>query len=368
MSDRKSIWTPNALDTLRSALGTWYHEHARPLPWRTQPSLYRTVVSEFMCQQTQIDTVLPYFERWMNQFPDFIALASAPESSVLRAWEGLGYYNRARNLHKLAREITTRTQLPSTPDEWKELPGIGPYTAAAISSINDRFPAAVVDGNVIRVITRITADATPFKGNSEAAKIIQPLADLLLDRNAPGDHNQAMMELGATLCLKARPLCLLCPLKTWCAGTSSGEPERFPVVVRRTSEKITQARIFLISNGQLLLERAPAGAKRLANLAELPRAELFPEETRGRLLATRQRGISHQRITEQIYEGVATDHTRTPTQSCGLFWQPLATLDAITLSGPHRRWINELITASRLPIGFGQNRENAQPRQVKGVG
>jgi len=347
LSDRKSIWTLDALNALRSALGKWYQEQARPLPWRTRPSLYRTVVSEFMCQQTQIETVLPYFERWMNQFPDFNTLASAPESAVLKAWEGLGYYNRARNLHKLAREITTRTQLPSTPEEWKELPGIGPYTAAAISSINDRFPAAVVDGNVIRVIARLTADATPFKGNAEAVKTIQPIANLLLDSEAPGDHNQAVMELGATVCLKARPLCLLCPLKTWCAGVRSGEPERFPVLVRRASEKVIQARVFLISNEQLLLERAPVGARRLADLAELPRAEMLPEKACGRLLATRHRGISHQRITERIYEGTAASYGETICSSSGLFWHPLATLDSITLSGPHRRWINELLAATR---------------------
>src|SRR5258708_4620420 len=132
----------------QSALLGWYRTHARVLPWRTSPSLYKTVVSEFMLQQTQVKTVLPYFARWLDALPDFVVLAAAPEDRVLKLWEGLGYYSRARNLHRLAKELIPRPIQPSTPAEWQELPGVGPYTAAAITSISFGTPAACVDGNV----------------------------------------------------------------------------------------------------------------------------------------------------------------------------------------------------------------------------
>jgi A/G-specific adenine glycosylase len=338
------MWTKDDLLQIRQRLASWYQEQARPLPWRTETSLYRTVVSEFMCQQTQIDTVLPYFARWMKQFPNFAALAKAPESAVLKAWEGLGYYNRARNLQRLAKAMSERPQPPHTPEEWRELPGIGPYTAAAISSIVDDFPAAVVDGNVIRVIARLTAEERIFQSNADAVKWFQPLADALLDPVNPGNHNQAMMELGATVCLKARPLCLLCPVRLHCAGAKLGAPESFPRLQRHKTEKITIERLFCVGNKGILLHRAPAGSKRLADLAELPRREDFPFLAPAELkeIARKSRGISHQRITEPIY---TIDPSALPAQLPeGHFWQPLERLESITVSGPHRRWLRELLS------------------------
>lgn len=335
------MWTQENFPLMRAWLAAWYREQARPLPWRTEPSLYRTVVSEFMCQQTQIDTVLPYFARWMRQFPDFATLAAAPENAVLKAWEGLGYYNRARNLHRLAQAMAARSAPPHTPEEWRELPGIGPYTAAAISSIVDAFPAAVVDGNVIRVLARLTAEDRVFQGNAEAVKAFQPLADALLDQTDPGTHNQAMMELGAMVCLKARPLCLLCPVREFCAAARNGEPERFPRLQRRATEKVTIERIFCVGPEGILLHRAPAGSKRLAEMAEFPRADAFPTSARGPLLATKQRGISHQRIAEPIHRVAPEDLP--PVLPPDHFWQPLEALDRVVFSGPHRRWLGELL-------------------------
>ena len=147
----------------RQALLGWYASAQRQLPWRSNPSIYKTVVSEFMLQQTQVKTVVPYFERWLEQFPDFAALASAPGEAVLKYWEGLGYYSRARNLHKLAKTYVALASKPATAAEWQELPGIGPYTAAAISSIAQNYPAAVVDGNVVRILARLTGDDRMFK-------------------------------------------------------------------------------------------------------------------------------------------------------------------------------------------------------------
>src|SRR5688572_1441670 len=199
-------------NNFQSSLLGWYRAHARTLPWRQQPSLYKTVVSEFMLQQTQVKTVLPYFARWLEALPDFAALAAADEARVLKLWEGLGYYSRARNLHRLAQIIAALPAPPRTAAEWRELPGVGPYTAAAITSISFATPAACVDGNVVRILARLTADATLYRDSGTAAKAFTPLADALLPVAHPGAHNQAMMELGATVCFRQNPLCLTCPV------------------------------------------------------------------------------------------------------------------------------------------------------------
>src|SRR3954466_4999677 len=181
-----------------------------------------------MLQQTQVKTVLPYFARWQAALPDFAALAAAPEDHVLKLWEGLGYYSRARNLHKLAKVIARHPVPPRTPAEWRELPGVGPYTAAAITSIAFSEPAAVVDGNVVRILARLAAEGRLFRDGTEAVKFFTPLADALVVGSNPGEHNQAMMELGATICTRPTPQCLICPVAAFCAGRASGTPEKFP--------------------------------------------------------------------------------------------------------------------------------------------
>ena len=152
----------------QAALLAWYRDNARVLPWREAPSLYKTVVSEFMLQQTQVKTVLPYFARWMEALPGFSELAAAPEERVLRLWEGLGYYSRARNLQRLAQAIVARGGPPVAAEEWRELPGVGPYTSAAITSIALGAPEACVDGNVVRILARLTADATGHRDSASA--------------------------------------------------------------------------------------------------------------------------------------------------------------------------------------------------------
>jgi A/G-specific adenine glycosylase len=328
----------------QTALLGWYRANARMLPWRSAPSPYKTVVSEFMLQQTQVKTVLPYFARWMDELPDFAALAAAPESRVLKLWEGLGYYSRARNLHKLARTVVALPQLPRTPAEWRELPGVGPYTAAAITSISFDVPAACVDGNVVRILARLTADRTSFRDSASAAKSFAPLAEALLTHAAPGDHNQAMMELGATVCFRQKPLCLTCPVRAFCAAGQQGNPEDYPQLAPKQIEQRAVARVWCERAGALLLHRAATGARRLAELHELPTAEhagLAADELKAaHLLASKRRAITRFQITESIYRA------RAPRGKLGaeLHWVPLAELDAITLSGPHRRWIGEILS------------------------
>lgn len=331
------------------ALLAWYRAHARRLPWREAPSLYGTVVSEFMLQQTQVKTVLPYFARWLDALPDFAALAAAPEARVLKLWEGLGYYSRARNLHRLARAVAALPAPPRTPEAWRELPGVGPYTAAAITSISFGAPAACVDGNVVRILARLTADATPFRDSATASKAFAPLADALLPAAHPGDHNQAMMELGATVCHRRKPLCLTCPVRTFCAAATR-TPEDYPRLAPKVIEQRAITRVWCERDGALLLHRSPADAKRFANLHELPSAAQFgcteAVATAGDLLAKQRRGITRFLFTESIYRAPAAIARRQPGPD--LVWVPFSALDTVTLSGPHRRWISALL-AERTP-------------------
>jgi len=330
-------------ETFRSHLLAWYRANRRTLPWREAPSLYKTVVSELMLQQTQIKTALPYFARWLDELPDFATLAAASEEQVLKLWEGLGYYSRARNLHKLARAVAAMPTPPKTPDAWRELPGIGPYTAAAITSISFGAQAACVDGNVVRILARLTADSTEFRDSSSAAKVFTPLAQALLNPTEPGDHNQAMMELGATICTKANPACDHCPVRTLCAGQNAGSPESLPRLAAKRIERREVTRVWCVRAGRLLLHRATAQARRLAHLHELPAAEhlgLAPAHFTGVApLAQKRRSITRFQITETIYPAPSPRGDLAD----GLVWVPLAELENITLSGPHRRWVQELL-------------------------
>jgi len=346
---------------LQRALLAWYRANARPLPWRVRPTLYKTVVSELMLQQTRVKTALPCFERWMRELPGFPALAAAPETRVLKLWEGLGYYARARNLRKLARALVAMPAPPRTPGAWRELPGIGPYTAAAIASIACNHPAACVDGNVVRILSRLTADPTRHRDSSAAAKYFAPLAGALLNPRAPGDHNQAMMELGATLCTPAAPRCPACPLRAHCAAARApgAAPENYPRLAPKQYETQTRARLWLVratpetKTQTLLLHRSPPAARRLAGIHELPAPEHLALKANSPLLrsapliATQTRAITRYRITEKIYAPELTpsleraiNKTRAP-----LLWFPLEDIELIPLSGPHRRLIRKILGA-----------------------
>jgi len=324
----------------RQALAQWYATAQRPLPWRTQPSLYRTVVSELMAQQTQIKTMLPYFERWMHRFPDFESLASAPADDVLKHWEGLGYYSRARNLHKLAQQYVALDPKPRTRDAWQQLPGIGPYTSAAISSIALGEPAAVVDGNVVRILARLTDDTRVFKNNGAAVKAFTDTADQVLDSQNPGDHNQAMMELGATVCLKHKPLCTVCPVVEFCTSCKKGRQDELPKIERTATVQVEIDRAWVVQDGQLLLHHISESSGQLAGQYELPKLkDVSTAKSEKRLIASKARSITHRRIKEHIYE---TKYLKSPDDS--LQWVAFSDLEAITLSGPHRRWIRELLS------------------------
>lgn len=232
------------------------------MPWRETKDPYKIWISEIMLQQTQVQTVIPYYERWTKRFPDLRTLAGASEGEVMKYWAGLGYYRRARMIHKTAKALVEthgkKAAMPSTVEELLKLHGIGRYTAGAIASIAFDLKAPIVDGNVIRILTRIFGIKDDVAKPKTIAKIWEISESLLPDKNT-GDFNQAMMELGATVCMPQNPKCGICPVRKNCAAYASGNPEGFPFKSNREKlEKIKTAALILRKGGKVLLERQPS--------------------------------------------------------------------------------------------------------------
>lgn len=214
--------------TARRALYQWYLNFQRPLPWRMTSDPFHIWLSETMLQQTTVAVVVPYFEKFLRLFPTIEHLARAPESQVLKAWSGLGYYSRARNLHRAAQLLSERGRFPRTYRELLELPGFGPYTARAVSSIAFGEPVGVLDGNVIRVLCRYHALSLEWWKPAQRQRL-QEQADLVVQDFPPAVMNQALMDLGATICTASRPSCALCPLRHQCLSLKEGDPHLYPL-------------------------------------------------------------------------------------------------------------------------------------------
>lgn len=257
---------------LRRALLRWFEAHRRPTPWRENPDPYRVWVSEVMLQQTQTTTVIPYFERFIARFPTVQALADAPLEEVLRYWEGLGYYARARNLHRAAQLIAQNGgQLPTTADRLRELPGVGAYTAGAIASIAFGEPTPVVDGNVTRVLARLLWLKGDLK-TAAAQNQLWRISEQLIDPQRPGDFNQAIMELGSTVCTPAQPRCSECPISHLCAAYQRGQPTAVPEPSRRApTRQAVDVSAVVERDGQFLLMQRPTEGL-WGGLWEFPRA------------------------------------------------------------------------------------------------
>jgi len=249
----------------------WYAKNARELPWRSDASPYRTWISEVMLQQTQVDTVLPYFEKWVAKFPDVESLAAADEQDVLSVWEGLGYYSRARNIHKAACMIVDELggQIPKMVESLQKLPGIGPYTAAAIASIAFDVDAAAVDGNIRRVFSRLFDIKEPAR-STEGEKIIWSLAKAHLPQGKAGIYNQALMDLGSLICTPGTPHCESCPIAEGCLAYQRGVQEQRPVKLpRRKIPHLTVTAAVIRMNGRVLLAKRSANGL-LGGLWEFP--------------------------------------------------------------------------------------------------
>lgn len=260
---------------IQQLLIDWYDAHARCLPWRNDPTPYRVWVSEIMLQQTRVETVKPYFDRFLSELPTVFDLAAADEQVLLKLWEGLGYYSRVRNLKKAAVEIVGKYggKLPTTVDELVKLPGIGPYSAGAVASIAFGIRTPAIDGNVLRVVARLTANRGDL-AKKETKEEIEKVVRELLPETRIGDFNQALMELGATVCLpNGAPKCDICPVSTLCAAFSCGITALIPVKAGKKARRIEQRTVFVICcNHRTLLARRPEEGL-LKGLWEFPNTE-----------------------------------------------------------------------------------------------
>lgn len=264
--------TRKVKNAVKSKLLPWFSANQRTMPWRSNRTPYRVWISELMLQQTRVDQATPYFLRFTKRFPSLKSLAEASQEEVLKMWEGLGYYSRARNLHKAAQIIATehRGRFPSTAEEIIQLPGIGSYTAAAIGSLAFNMDMAVLDGNVIRVLARLFAYDKDSRSSS-AKKELQALADELLVKGEAGNFNEAMMELGATVCLPQNPDCSACPLSRCCLGKKTGSPADFPKKAPRKKipHIIVGAAVVMNGQGEVLVAQRRA-EDMLGGLWEFP--------------------------------------------------------------------------------------------------
>ncbi len=267
----------------------WYGKNARVLPWRNDPTPYRVWVSEIMLQQTRVETVKPYFERFVREVPDVAALAALPEDRLLKLWEGLGYYSRARNLQKAARAVVERYggRLPADAAELRKLPGIGDYTAGAVASIGFGLPEPAVDGNVLRVAARLSASHRDVSAPAVKRELAARLREIY-PRGRAGAFTQALMELGATVCLpNGAPRCEACPLFSLCEGRKAGEAALLPVLAPKPARRTEERTVFLLLCGGAVAVRKRPETGLLAGLWEFPCAPglLSPQQAAERIAA-----------------------------------------------------------------------------------
>lgn len=315
----------------RAALTEWFATSRRDLPWRRTRDPWRILVSEVMLQQTRVSVVAPYYERFLERYPDAASLAVAPEQELLAQWSGLGYYTRARNLQKAAQAVVEREGFPDTYEEIRALPGVGEYTAAAVASIAFGLPYAVMDGNVLRVLSRAFAEVGDIQSQSVRVRLKEE-AQRLLDPRRPGDFNQAVMELGATVCLPRNPQCLLCPWRDQCAARAEGIEQELPMKGRKRNPVKQQVTLCLVErDGALLLRQREARASRLAGFWDLPEARELPQADLGEPLGSFRHSITRY---DYVVEVRNASVIRAPR---GFKWLTRAEIEELPLSTMARK-------------------------------
>lgn len=279
-----------------------------------------------MLQQTRVATVIPYYLRFVERFPTAESMARAPEQEVLTLWAGLGYYTRARNLRRAAQELVKRADFPKSVEEIRALPGVGEYTAAAVASIVHGDAAAAVDGNVLRVMSRYTADAGEIRALPTRQRL-REAAEKLLDRRRPGDFNQALMELGATVCLPRNPLCAQCPLVATCEGRRQGVEKQLPVKIRQNRTELSRLHLLIVEkHGRYLVRRSEAGGGGLAGFWEAPERRQLDG-----LQGLRGLGTFRHSITTTNYQ-VEVSKATVPRKPDGFVWKSLGQLAGMPVS------------------------------------
>ncbi|MEO5718290.1 MAG: A/G-specific adenine glycosylase, partial [Chthoniobacterales bacterium] len=326
----------------RRSLQRWFRRHGRDLPWRRTRDPYAILVSEFMLQQTQVATVIPYYERWLERFPDFSALARAKESEVLHAWQGLGYYARARNLQAAAKFVRKNFggQIPAATAALAELPGVGRYTAGAIASFGFDLPEPIVEANTARVLARLTNWQNPIDSAAGQAHLWQS-ATALLPRKGTREHNSALIDLGALVCVPRQPRCGQCPVRRFCRAE---EPELLPIKRKRKSTvQLFERHTFAQHRNRVLLEQS---SDRWRGMWILPRLARSPKEDP---LLKIDFPFTRHRVTLAVFAGPEMKESNEKQR-----WFSRAALTRLPLPSPHRRALALLLagagpSASLLP-------------------
>jgi A/G-specific adenine glycosylase len=348
-------------DAIRSALLAWFRRNARSLPWRKSRDPYAIWVSEVMLQQTQVATVIPYFQRFLEAFPTVAELARAPLERVLKLWSGLGYYRRARHLHQAAKELVRRFAgaFPRHYEQIRSLPGIGDYTARAILSIAFDLPHTLLDGNVARVLSRLGALQSNLH-RLAFRRVVEAQLERLLSLRSPGNFNQALMELGETLCLPRAPRCAACPVQSWCWGYKSGQPQLYPQPrPRRAAESLYLAAAILRRGPRVAMVRG-LGDSLLDDLWNFPsafgrsRAEALASLRRKlagfgsspvtlrHAIAELHHGITYRSIRVHAYLAEISHTPHSPRQK-GLRWFPIASLRQAAISQLARKTAQQVL-------------------------
>ncbi|MGI8438539.1 MAG: A/G-specific adenine glycosylase [Chthoniobacterales bacterium] len=313
----------------RRALLRWFRKNGRDLPWRRSTDPYAILVSEIMLQQTQVATVLPYYREWLRRFPDFASLARADESEVLHAWQGLGYYTRARNLHAAARAVAAK--FPENVADIRQLPGLGRYTANAVATFAFDQSVPVVEANIARLLARLLDLQLPIDSTA-GNNAVWNLATELVPKRGARIFNSALMDLCALICVPRQPKCGLCPVRAFCAAT---DPASLPKKRARPQTKLlTERHAFIAKGGQILLEQSE---NRWRDMWILP--PLTKPPTAAALIYSADFPFTHHRITLAVYRQSARAHA-SPRQR----WFPIDSLGEIPLPSPHRRAVSHLIS------------------------
>ena len=325
----------------RRALTNWFRCHGRDLPWRRTPDPYAILVSEFMLQQTQVSTVVPYYNEWLRRFPDFASLARASENDVLHAWQGLGYYARARNLHATAKAVLDRHRgcFPRSIEQMQQLPGIGKYTAHAVAAFAFNQSVPIVEANTSRVLARLFNFRESIESPAGQETLWEYAANLFPKSNARA-YNSALVDLGALVCLPRKPKCIVCPVKKFC---SAENPAALPIKKPRPrTKRITEVHAFLLQRGRILLEQSRRRWRGMWILPPLEVDRFKRSSFRRGAIYTSVFPFTNHRVALKVY----AERSRKIEKHLQR-WVGINSLKSIPIPSPHRRALQHLLRRDR---------------------